>query len=115
MEAHLDIVSNCQEGAVVALLNGRLDANQIPAFDQWLDQQLDAQENTLVLDMSGLSYISSSGLRVILTLAKEMERRQRRLIICGLFGMVREVFMVSGFMEIFTICHTVDEALSHAA
>jgi len=65
MEAHLDIVSNCQEGAVVALLNGRLDANQIPAFDQWLDQQLDAQENTLVLDMSRLSYISSSGLRVI--------------------------------------------------
>lgn len=114
MEAHFDIVSNCKEGAVVALLNGRLDASQIPVFDQWLDQRLDARENRLVLDMSGLSYISSSGLRVILSLAKEMKRRQRRLIICGLFGMVREVFMVSGFMDTLTTCHTVDEALNHA-
>lgn len=113
MEKGLDISAGHRDGAMVALLTGRLDAMQIPQLEQWFNQQLDGDQAPLVLDLSALSYISSSGLRVLLSMARQMKQRQCRFVICGLFGMVREVFMVSGFMETLNICHTVDEALAH--
>ena len=113
MEKGLDISASRRDGSIVALLSGRLDANQVPMLEQWFEQQLDGVYAQVVLDLSGLAYVSSSGLRVLLSMARQMKQRQRRFVICGLFGMVREVFMVSGFMESLAVCHTVDEALAH--
>lgn len=113
MEKGLDISASTRNGSVVALLAGRLDANQVPILEQWFDQQLDGVHTVVVLDMSGLAFVSSSGLRVLLSMARQMKQRQRRFVICGLFGPVREVFLVSGFMDTLNICHTVDEALAN--
>lgn len=112
MEKGLDISAGQRDGATVALLAGRLDANQVPLLEQWFNQQLDGGLAPVVLDLSALSSISSAGLRVLLSVARQMKQRQRRFVICGLFGVVREVFMVSGFMDTLKTCHTVDEALA---
>ncbi|CAH2031614.1 STAS domain-containing protein [Trichlorobacter ammonificans] len=112
MDAYLQITTQHRGGATVALLAGRLDADQVPVLERWFDEQLDGCDLPVVLDFAGLSYISSSGLRQLLAMAKELKQRQRRFLICGLFGMVREVFMVSGFLESLEVQHTVDDALA---
>lgn len=112
MEAHLQITAQHRDGATVALLAGRLDADQVPILERWFDEQADGYDAPVVLDLSGLGYISSSGLRLLLSMAKQLKQHQRRFLICGLFGMVREVFMVSGFLESLDVHHAVDDALA---
>lgn len=99
-----------RNGVVIALLHGRLDAESVPAFEQWCDMQFDGEAERIILDFSGLSYISSAGLRSVLSAAK-MFKERCGLAICGLFGLVGQVFQVSGFEEILEVHHTVQEAL----
>lgn len=81
------------ESAVVAV-SGRLDAMTAPEFERGC---ADYSAGRLVLDLSDLEYISSAGLRSILTLAKRLKASGGTLALCGLNGLVQEVFTVSGF------------------
>ena len=53
--------------------------------------------------MSGLDYISSAGLRVLLVMAKKVQQAKGKVALYGLVPNVREVFAVSGFDTIFSI------------
>ncbi|NJD37988.1 MAG: STAS domain-containing protein [Geobacter sp.] len=112
--AALEIVEQHHDAVVAGLLQGKLDAESVPVFDQWLNAHLDAGVQRVVLDLSGLSYISSAGLRSIMSASKAYSR-QSGLALCGLFGMVGQVFQVSGFAEILELHHTMDEALKAGA
>ena len=57
----------------------------------------------LILDLAGLDYISSAGLRVVLVAAQKARELGIVLILCGLSGAVHEVFEVSGFLDILPI------------
>ena len=65
----------------------------------------------LVLDLNGLEYISSAGLRVILSAAKKMKARNGKLGLSRLQPRVREVFQVSGFSSIIPVFETLPAAL----
>lgn len=107
----MEILENHDNGALVAVLSGKLDTENLPVFEQWLYEREDAGEERLVLNLGGLTYICSGGLRCILSAAKQL-RNRRGLAICGLYGLVAEVFHVSGFMEILEIHPDVESALS---
>ena len=64
------------------------------------------------MDMEELIYISSAGLRVILQVSKQLERRSVRFAICSLSKPVREVFEVSGFDQVIDIRPSRAEALA---
>ena len=98
------------ESAVVSV-KGRVDASTAPDFEKQLVELIDKDENRLVVDLSGLEYISSAGLRVILATAKRLKARQGDIILVGLGGSVKEVFEISGFYSIFNIKETVEAAL----
>jgi len=53
-----------------------------------------------ILDLNGLDYISSAGLRVILLLAKNLKAKKGKLSLCSVSGPVKDVFMISGFSTI---------------
>jgi stage II sporulation protein AA (anti-sigma F factor antagonist) len=53
--------------------------------------------------MTGLSYISSAGLRVLLVVAKKVQQQHGKVALFGLSANVREVFTISGFDTIFSI------------
>ena len=57
----------------------------------------------VILDLSGLEYISSAGLRVLLIVAKKVQQAQGKVALCGLTPNVREIFAISGFDAIFSI------------
>ncbi|PKN25132.1 MAG: anti-anti-sigma factor [Deltaproteobacteria bacterium HGW-Deltaproteobacteria-21] len=100
-----------EKGAVVVLLNGKLDAGSSPELEKEIDKLLTEGEKHLILDLAELGYISSAGLRVILAGSKKLKNNQGTLYVSSLGSMVREVFEVSGFSSIIPIFASSDEAL----
>ena len=82
-------------------LEGRLDTLSAPELDTFL-QKYYAVISELILDMDKLDYVSSSGLRVILTAHKKMEDHGK-LLIRNTNKLVKEVFSVTGFSDILNI------------
>jgi anti-anti-sigma factor len=72
---------------------------------------VDAGEKRLVIDLRDLEYISSAGLRSLLVLAKRLKAEQGNMVFTNLQGHVMDVFTISGFYSLFTICDSVDDAL----
>jgi hypothetical protein len=73
------------------------------------------EASDFVIQLNGLEYISSAGLRSILMVAKQVKARSGRLILTGLTDEVREVFHLSGFHTILRICDTKEAALAELA
>lgn len=80
---------------------GRLDTRTAPELDAWFRDDGD-RTRRLVLDLSGLEYISSAGLRVVLALHKQMSKRGG-LKVSGVADPVMEVLEATGFIDILEI------------
>jgi len=83
------------------LLQGRLDTNTAPQLEEELGKSLDGV-SALVIDFGGLDYISSAGLRVLLSAQKVMNR-QGSMKIVNVNETIMEIFEVTGFSDILTI------------
>ena len=91
------------EGKVTtASLIGRLDTLAAQEIAHQMDQ-LKNVDGTLILDCSELSYISSSGLRIFLTLRKAAAERGGKVIVRNISNDIRSVFMMTGFLNLFEI------------
>ena len=97
---------------VVLAATGRMDAITAPRFETECARQMEAGEKRLVVDMAGLEYISSAGLRSILAAAKKLKAQGGDLAFCCLSGIVAEVFAVSGFAKLLPVLATREEALA---
>lgn len=93
-------------------LTGRLDTLSSPSLKEALDPVVNGQSPKIVMDFSELSFISSSGLRILLEANKMANKNQGKLILCALQTIVEEVFSVAGFSIIFHIYPTREEALA---
>jgi len=83
-------------------ISGRIDGVTAPELESRLTELIDAGERKLVIDLDGVDYISSAGLRVMLYTAKKL-RKEGRLALSRPRDMVREVFDVAGFGSVLTI------------
>lgn len=97
----LNIQKTLENGSAVFALQGRLDTVSAPALEQALKDAL-PELRELTLDLSALDYISSAGLRVLLSAQKQIQR-QGTMKLTGVNEAVREIFDVTGFSEILTI------------
>lgn len=95
----------------VIQVKGRMDAVTAPDFESQCGQAIESGERSLVVDLGGLEYISSAGLRSILATAKKLKANDGKIAFANLTGMVEEVFSISGFMAMFSVHPTVEEAL----
>ena len=101
-----------RDGGVLVLdLAGRLDAGSSPPVEAKLLASVRGAPAVL-LDLAGLDYVSSAGLRVLLKAAKEARAAGSRFALAGLRPAVREVFEVSGFFAVLTAYPTRAEALA---
>ena len=97
----LNIKKTLDNGKAVFTLQGRLDTATAPALEKALKESLDGV-SALTLDFSGLEYISSAGLRVLLSTQKIMNRQgEMKLVHVG--EVIMEIFEVTGFSDILTI------------
>ncbi|MBQ6183015.1 MAG: STAS domain-containing protein [Clostridia bacterium] len=89
------------ENGLLISLEGRLDTTTSPALEQELKASLDGVDS-LVLDFEKLDYISSAGLRVLLSAQKTMNK-QGEMKIKNVNETILEIFEVTGFNDILTI------------
>ena len=91
---------------VVVAVSGRVDHANADPFRAQLWPSLDsckAGGDRLVLDLSGLEYISSAGLRVLMLASRDVKARNGVVVICGLQPIVREIFEISRFTIVFRV------------
>ena len=97
----LNITKTIEGGSVLLSLEGRLDTTTSTELEEALKETLtDATE--LTLDFEKLDYISSAGLRVLLSTRKTMSR-QGTMKLTHVNEIVMEIFEVTGFVDILTI------------
>ncbi len=82
-------------------VEGRLDTMTAPELEKALKESLDGMTE-LVLDFTNLEYVSSAGLRVLLS-AQKIMNKQGRMVIRNVCETVMEVFEVTGFSDILTV------------
>ena len=108
----MEIKTEEKDGFIVLGVSGRMDAMTSGPFLEKCTEIVDAGGTKVVVDMSGLEYVSSAGLRSFLAFAKALRANKGVLRFSGLSGMVEEVFTVSGFSRMFDVLPTVDEAIA---
>lgn len=87
-------------GVLVIVLRGRLDGTGAPELERRLIELVDSGRHRLVLDLAGLLYTNSVGIRVLLLIAKRLARVGGRLVLCAISPRVRTVLEHAGFAPI---------------
>ena len=86
-----------------SVFEGRLDTPAAVKAQQEIGPLLDNADKTNILDCKNLDYISSSGLRLFLTIRKESSAKGGKVIIENINEEIRKVFMMTGFFNLFEI------------
>lgn len=92
-----------QDNATVLTLIGRLDTPSAQEVNKAITPLVEHPAGTLIIDCSQMSYISSSGLRIFLTLRKAAAAANGRVVVRGISPDIRNVFMMTGFLNLFEI------------
>ena len=110
----MDINEDRKGDAVVLALSGKLDATTAKVFENKIFSVIDSGAQRLVIDLSQLDYVSSSGLRVFLLAAKRLQSTNGKVSLCGLQDHIRQVFDLAGLSTILSIYGTRDEAIRNS-
>jgi len=101
------------EGDVQILaISGHLDTKTAKGAEDALNDVMANGKNKILIDCTGLDYISSVGLRVLLSTTKKLKKSNGKLHLSGMNPTVKEVFDISGFSTIFSIFGTAPEAIA---
>ena len=92
-----------QDTVVTAYLKGRLDTLAAQEVSKQIEELSEDASGTIVMDCTEMSYISSSGLRIFLTLRKAAAEKGGKIIVRGISNDIRSVFMMTGFLNLFEI------------
>ena len=96
-----EIVENGNQ--VIAKFSGRLDTAAAVQTAEDVKPLLEAANKEIVLDCTELEYISSSGLRIFLSVRKEAANHGSKVIVRNINADIRQVFMMTGFISLFVI------------
>ncbi|MDD1693333.1 MAG: STAS domain-containing protein [Methanoregula sp.] len=108
----MEITSTGKDAATVMKINGRVDTATAPDLEQHINKEIEQGHRKILLDFSGVSYISSGGLRVLLATAKKLKAPEDKFGICGLSPEVQKILRLAGFTSIFSIYPSEVEALA---
>ena len=98
----MEIIKTVNENATDIALVGRLDTTTAPDLEKELKELFEQGVSQLTMDFEQLDYISSAGLRVLLS-AQKIMNRQGSMVVRHVNETITEVFEVTGFCDILTI------------
>jgi anti-anti-sigma factor len=101
-----------ENGIVVVEVEGKMNTTDSPEAGAYLDELIDEGATKILLNLSGVDFVASTGLRVILAAGKKLMAVGGKLVICGLNPTVKEVFRMSGFSQMFAVLETEAEGLA---
>ena len=94
----------------VFVLKGQLNSESAPEFERSGLGQTKSDTRILILDLTAVEYLSSAGLRTILSAGKLMKARGGKLVLCVAPGLTRQIIEGAGFHKLFQVCATLSDA-----
>lgn len=105
-------ISEFDQGTVrVIEPKGRIDSATSARFGEHLRDLMQSDVRRIVVDFSGIVYLSSAGLRSLLLAGRQAKEGDIRLVLCGLRADVKRVFEISRFDQMFTIYATREDGV----
>ncbi len=109
-------IQEIKQGKVsVISVEGRLDSMSSLSFDKHLAKLIDEGNVFIALDCAKLDYVSSAGLRAILSAAKKAKQAKGKLTLGSPSQQVGEILDIAGFASILPIFKTIEEAVNACA
>jgi anti-sigma B factor antagonist len=99
----MNITIQEKDGKRVALLEGRFDTASTPEAEEALQPLYSSENQDIILDCSELTYISSSGLRIFLSVLKTTKDKGCQVYLSGLSNDIRHIFTMTGFINLFRL------------
>ena len=96
----MELTCTTENGLSLATLSGRLDSSSSATVLVQLTSWIDRPRPLLILETSGLEYISSDGLRTLLAIAKKVRAGSGKMALVGMREHIREIYEISGFQTI---------------
>jgi anti-sigma B factor antagonist len=108
----LQILQERRGEAIVLQPQGDVDLSRSPQMRQSLASAAAARPQRVVVDLSKVPYMDSSGVATLVESLQHARRDGWRLVICDLHPKVRSIFQIAKLEGVFTICDSVEAALS---
>ncbi len=108
----MELTSEHNGPVLMIAVNGRIDGLNAQQFEEDVRNLIADEDKAVALDLSGLSYISSAGLRSILITAKNLKSANAKFALFALPNNIMEIVRVAGFDKIIDIKDGADEAIS---
>ena len=103
-----------EAGHLIVPASGKLDTIHAPEFLKILKEALESSPGSCLLDLTEVSFLSSSGLQVLLTGAKIAKKEGFNFAVVGMKDMVQDVFTMSGFDQFITHFASKEDALAQS-
>ena len=107
----MDIKVKTVEQVTVAELVGDVDAKTAPEVQEKISP-LATPGSKILLDMTKVLYMSSAGLRILLSLYRQTVTKEVKLVLVGLSEEIQDTMSVTGFLQFFTTCETLQQGLA---
>ncbi|MFB3787214.1 MAG: anti-sigma factor antagonist [bacterium] len=107
----MQITIHAVDDVTVVAITGEIDGKTAPEAQQKI-LPLAAEKNQILLDLSGVDYISSAGLRLLLMIYRQVNSLGKRLGLAGVPELIRDVMSHTGFLRFFSLYDTVADGVA---
>lgn len=111
IEGTMDITEETRGDVLIISIKGRLDAISSPTAEKHVFELINDGAKKLVLDLAGVDYLSSAGMRMLLSTTKKLKGLSGKMVLCAVTPNVLDVLKISGFDHVLDIARTQDEAI----
>lgn len=98
--------------AKVVKLEGKLDVNLSVSIESELDALIDSGSNNLILEISKVEYLSSSGIRVFINMMRKIKDKNGRLVLASVPDVIKKILKTVDLEDLFEVFDSVDDALA---
>ena len=94
-------------------ISGRLDTITSKDLESRLNSLIEQDKGKIIVDLGGVDYTSSVGLRVLLAALKKQKEKQKTLRLASMQPFVKDIFRITGLDRIFSIYPTQEDAIAN--
>lgn len=111
IEGAVEIEEEQKEQITILRIKGRLDAISSPGAEKRVIESINNGEHQILLDFKDVDYLSSAGMRMLLSTTKRLKVLSGKLVICSVSINVMDVLKMSGFDHVLELAQSEDDAL----
>lgn len=101
-----------QQGDITVVeLSGKIDASNTPGIEAKLIEKIRGGKKYMAVDFGGVSYLASSGLRMLLVVVRLVNELEGKLVLCRMDQTMRDTLEITGFLPYFLLAETQESAV----